>query len=201
MNPYGAPLPVLAAGSELVLKGATNIRRPMNQAPERDGPRINGAIRAREVQLIDETGTNVGVVTRFDAIRRAEEAGLDLVEIAPNSEPPVCKLMDYGKFKFQSQKKAAEARKKQKTVEVKEIKMRPNIDTHDYEVKMKAIKRFFEEGDKVKVTLRFRGREMAHQELGLQLLQQVKVDTSEISKVELEPKLEGKQMIMILAPR
>ena len=131
----------------------------------------------------------------------AEEAGLDLVEIVPNAEPPVCKIVDLGKLKYQNQKKAAEARKKQKTVEIKEIKMRPNIDIHDYEVKMKAAQRFFEEGDKVKVTLRFRGREMAHQELGMKLLQRVKEDTVEIAKVESEPKLEGRQMMMVLAPR
>ena len=131
----------------------------------------------------------------------AEEAGLDLVEIVPNAEPPVCKIVDLGKLKYQNQKKAAEARKKQKTVEIKEIKMRPNIDTHDYEVKMKAALRFFEEGDKVKVTLRFRGREMAHQELGMKLLQRVKEDTVEIAKVESEPKLGGRQMMMVLAPR
>ena len=126
---------------------------------------------------------------------------MDLVEIAPNSVPPVCKILDYGKFKFQSQKKAAEARKKQKTVEVKEIKVRPNIDTHDYEVKMKAIQRFFEEGDKVKVTLRFRGREMAHQEIGLKLLEKIRDEVAELSKVEAEPKLEGRQIVMVLAPK
>ena len=131
----------------------------------------------------------------------AEEAGLDLVEIVPNAEPPVCKLVDLGKLKYQTQKKAAEARKKQKIVEIKEIKMRPNIDTHDYDVKMKAARRFFEEGDKVKVTLRFRGREMAHQELGMKLLERVKDDTLEIAKVEAEPKLEGRQMMMVLAPK
>ena len=144
---------------------------------------------------------NHGIVATGEALSLAEEAGLDLVEIAPNADPPVCKILDLGKLKYQNQKKAAEARKKQKTVEVKEIKMRPNIDTHDYEVKMKAMNRFFEEGDKVKVTLRFRGREMAHQELGLKLLQQVKQDTVEIAKVEAEPKLEGRQMMMVLAPR
>jgi translation initiation factor IF-3 len=132
---------------------------------------------------------------------RAEEAGLDLVEVAGNSVPPVCKIMDYGKYKFAAQKKAAEARKKQKTVEVKEIKLRPNIDTHDYDVKIRAMRRFFEEGDKVKVTLRFRGREMAHQDLGMQLLMKVKTESDSYAKVEAEPKLEGKQMIMILAPR
>ncbi len=136
-----------------------------------------------------------------DALRIAQEAGLDLVEISPNAEIPVVKIMDFGRFKYQSQKKAAEARKKQKTVEVKEIKMRPNIDTHDYDVKMKAMRRFFEEGDKVKVTLRFRGREMAHQELGMKLLDQVKEETQTEAKVEAEPRLEGRQMTMVLAPR
>ncbi len=131
----------------------------------------------------------------------AEEAGLDLVEIVPNAEPPVCKIVDLGKLKYQNQKKAAEARKKQKTVEIKEIKMRPNIDIHDYEVKMKAALRFFDDGDKVKFTLRFRGREMAHQELGMKLLQRVKEETTQIAKVEAEPRLEGRQMMMVLAPR
>ena len=131
----------------------------------------------------------------------AEEAGLDLVEISPNAAPPVCKILDYGKFKFEQQKKAAEARKKQKTVEVKEIKLRPGIDDHDYEVKMKAVRRFFEEGDKVKITLRFRGREMAHQELGIKLLERVKAEMFDISKIESEPMLEGRQMTMVLAPK
>jgi len=151
--------------------------------------------------LIDGEGEKVGVVSVDEALRLADEAGLDLVEVAPNSKPPVCKLLDYGKYKFQAQKKAAEARKKQKTVEVKEVKMRPNIDTHDYEVKMRNVKRFFDEGDKVKVTLRFRGREMAHQDLGMALMNRVKEDVDEIAKVELHPKLEGRQMIMVLAPR
>ncbi|MFZ4808140.1 MAG: translation initiation factor IF-3 [Hyphomicrobiaceae bacterium] len=175
----------------------------MARAPEREptGPRINDQIRSREVRLIDETGQNVGVVSRFDALERATAAGLDLVEISPDAEPPVCKILDFGKFKYQEQKKAAEARKKQKIVEIKEIKMRPNIDDHDYDVKMRAIKRFFEEGDKVKVTLRFRGREMAHTELGMDLLRRVKADLTEISKVEAEPKFEGRQMIMVLAPK
>ena len=184
-------------------EGETNIRKPLRGAPEREptGPRINDAIRAREVRLIDENGQNVGVVNRFDAQERANTAGLDLVEISPDAEPPVCKILDYGKFKYQEQKKAAEARKNQKIVEIKEIKMRPSIDDHDYDVKMKAIKRFFDEGDKVKVTLRFRGREMAHQELGYQLLQKVKGELVDISKVESEPRLEGRQMVMVLAPK
>lgn len=180
----------------------TTIRRPHRAAPPtKEGPRANRDIRIREVQLIDEDGENKGVVLTEDALRMAEEAGLDLVEIAPNSTPPVCKILDLGKLKYANQKRAAEARKKQKIVEVKEIKMRPNIDTHDYQVKMKAMNKFFEEGDKVKVTLRFRGREMAHQELGMKLLSQVKQDTAEIAKVEAEPKLEGRQMLMVLAPK
>ena len=141
------------------------------------------------------------MVPTSEGLERAVEAGLDLVEIAPNSEPPVCKILDYGKYKYQEQKKAAEARKKQRTVEIKEIKMRPNIDIHDYDVKMRSIIRFFEEGDKVKVTLRFRGREMAHMELGAKLLDRVKQDTSTLAKIESEPRLEGRQMVMVLAPR
>ncbi|MDJ1157590.1 translation initiation factor IF-3 [Chelatococcus sp. SYSU_G07232] len=170
--------------------------------PQKEGPRANRDIRGvREVQLIDENGQNRGIMSFFDALRVAEEAGLDLVEIAPNSTPPVCKILDYGRYKFLEQKKAAEARKKQKTVEVKEIKLRPGIDTHDYDVKMKAMRRFFEEGDKVKVTLRFRGREMAHQDLGYKLLMRVQEEAADIAKVESAPQLEGRQMIMILAPR
>ena len=137
----------------------------------------------------------------FDALAQAEEAGLDLVEIAPQSVPPVCKLLDYGRFKYQSQKKAAEARKNQKIVEIKEIKLRPNIDDHDYETKMKQARRFFEEGDKVKVTLRFRGREMAHQDLGIDLLERWRADVTDLAKVESEPRLEGRQMVMVMAPR
>ena len=175
----------------------------MRAAPEREqsGPKINDAIRARDVRLIDETGQNVGIVSRFDAPERANKVGLDLVEVSPDANPPVCKILDYGKFKYQEQKKAAEARKNQKIVEIKEIKMRPSIDEHDYDVKMRAIRRFFEEGDKVKVTLRFRGREMAHQNLGYELLQRVKSDLVEASKVESEPRLEGRQMVMVLAPK
>ncbi len=156
---------------------------------------------AREVRLIDAEGQNHGVVSKIEALERAREAGLDLVEVSPDANPPVAKILDFGKFKYQEQKKAAEARKKQKTVEVKEIKMRPNIDDHDYNVKMKSMERFFGEGDKVKVTLRFRGREMAHQQLGRELLLRVKADTEEIAKVESEPRLEGRQMVMVLAPR
>ena len=170
--------------------------------PQKEGPRANRDIRGvREVQLIDDTGQNRGVVPFPDALRVAEEAGLDLVEIAPNSTPPVCKILDYGKFRFNEQKKQAEARKKQKTVEVKEIKLRPGIDDHDYDVKMRAMKGFFEEGNKVKITLRFRGREMAHQDIGLRVLDRVRADTSDLAKVESEPNLEGRQVTMVLAPR
>ncbi|MBC7314591.1 MAG: translation initiation factor IF-3 [Rhizobium sp.] len=178
------------------------MRRPFKaDAPVKEGPRSNREIRIPRVQLINDEGQNLGIVPTDEALRMAEEAGLDLVEISPNAEPPVCKILDLGKLKFANQKKAAEARRKQKIVEVKEIKMRPNIDTHDYEVKMKAMNRFFEEGDKVKVTLKFRGREMAHQELGMKLLLQVKEDTLAVAKVEAEPKLEGRQMMMVLAPK
>jgi len=173
----------------------------MKLTPNRVGPRVNEGIDTSKIQLIDAAGDNVGEVLIADALERAAEAGLDLVEISPHSAPPGCKILDYGKYKYQAQKKAAEARKKQRTVEVKEIKMRPNIDTHDYDVKMRSMRRFFEEGDKVKVTLRFRGREMAHQELGTLLLVRVRDDTSTIAKVESEPKLEGRQMVMVLAPR
>jgi translation initiation factor IF-3 len=179
------------------------IRRPMKAAPpvQKDGPRINEEIRAREIHLIDKDGSNRGNVTVQDALVLAQEAGLDLVEISPNATPPVCKLLDFGKYKYQEQKKAAEARKKQKVVEVKEIKFRPMIDDHDYDVKMRSMKRFFEEGDKVKVTLRFRGREMAHQELGVKLLDRVKDDTIKIAKIEMDARFEGRQMVMVLAPR
>ena len=171
-------------------------------APQKDGPRANRDIRGvRDVQLIDENGTNRGVMPFFEALSIAEDSGLDLVEIAPNSTPPVCKVLDYGRFRFLEQKKANEARKRQKVIEIKEIKLRPGIDDHDYDVKMKSVRRFFEEGDKVKVTLRFRGREMAHVELGAKVLQRVKADTAEMAKVESEPSMEGRQMTMVLAPR
>jgi translation initiation factor IF-3 len=188
----------------LAAQGESHIaRRPMRAraAPTKKGPRANEDIEYPEVQLIDEEGENHGTVTTEQAREMADEAGLDLVEIASNSVPPVCKILDLGKYKYQAQKKANEARKKQKTIDVKEIKMRPNIDTHDYDVKMRNMRRFFDQGDKVKVTLRFRGREMAHQELGVQLLQKVKTETDEFAKVESEPKLEGRQMVMVLAPK
>ena len=162
---------------------------------------MNERIDSREILLINEKGEKVGIMSPQQAMGLAEQAGLDLVEISPGTQPPVCKILDYGKYKYQAQKKANEARKKQKIIEIKEIKIRPNIDTHDYGVKMKAIKRFFEEGDKVKVTLRFRGREMAHPELGMKLLMKVKEDFEPVAKVEYEPRMEGRQMIMILAPK
>lgn len=162
---------------------------------------MNQEIRAPRVLLIDQNGEKQGVMPTASALEAAEEAGLDLVEIVATADPPVCKILDYGKFRFEEQKKKAAARKKQKVVELKEIKLRPNIDDHDYQVKARAMTRFFEEGDKVKVTLRFRGREMAHPELGMKLLQKVKSDFEETTKVEYEPRMEGRQMIMILAPR
>lgn len=143
----------------------------------------------------------VGVVSLRDALYAAEEAGLDLVEVSPNADPPVCKILDYGKYKYEAQKKANEARKKQKVIEVKEIKLRPNIDDHDYEIKMKAMRKFLEEGDKVKVTMRFRGREMAHQDIGMNVLVKVRDQLEDLGKVEQMPRLEGKQMIMVLAPK
>lgn len=153
------------------------------------------------VRLVDENGEMLGVLSVQDALERARQSGLDLVEISPNSAPPVCKILDYGKFKYEAQKRANQARKKQKTFDVKEIKMRPGIDQHDYEVKMRAIGKFLDSGDKVKVTMRFRGREMAHQEIGMAVLMRVRDDLEEIAKVEQLPKLEGRQMTMVVAPR
>ncbi|TDI62964.1 MAG: translation initiation factor IF-3 [Alphaproteobacteria bacterium] len=177
-------------------------RRPFDAPPKKEkGPRVNAMITAEEVLLIDEEGNKVGTVGLSEALNAAEEASLDLVEISPNSDPPVCKILDYGKYKYQEQKKRNEAKKKQKTVGVKEIKMRPNIDIHDYQVKLRAMHRFFEEGDKVKVTLRFRGREMAHQNLGMDLLRRLQQEVEEVAKVEMPPKMEGRQMVMVMAPR
>ncbi|MCT4557966.1 MAG: translation initiation factor IF-3 [Pelagimonas sp.] len=176
-------------------------RRPHNAPPQRDtGPRINDRIRAPEIRLIGAEGENVGVVSPARAMDMAEQAGLDLVEISPNANPPVCKIMDYGKFKYEQQKRESEARKKQKTIEVKEVKFRPGTDTHDYDVKMRNVFKFLENGDKVKVTLRFRGREMAHQQLGRELLERVADDVKEIGKVENMPKMEGRQMVMMIGP-
>ena len=174
----------------------------MNEAPQKDkGPRTNDDIKAAKVLLIDENGEKQGIMPLAAALDAAREASMDLVEVSPNQEVPVVKILDYGKLRFEERKKKAAAKKKQKSSELKEIKMRPNIDTHDYEVKAKAMTRFFEAGDKVKVTLRFRGREMAHQHLGMELLNRVKEDFDEMAKVELEPKLEGRQMTMVLSPR
>jgi translation initiation factor IF-3 len=177
-------------------------RRPHNAPPVREtGPRVNGRIRSPEIRLIGAEGENLGVVTPQRAMELAEQAGLDLVEISPNAAPPVCKIMDFGKYKYEQQKREAEARKKQKIIEIKEIKFRPGTDTHDYDVKMRNVLKFLENGDKVKITLRFRGREMAHQELGLELLNRVADDVKEVAKVENMPKLEGRQMVMMIAPR
>ncbi len=173
----------------------------MNLTPSREGPRVNRDIAVAQVRLIDEQGENLGVVSKDEAIERAEDAGMDLVEISPGADPPVCKILDYGRFKYQDQKKKNEARKKQKTIDIKEIKMRPNIDTHDYDVKMRSINRFIADGDKVKVTMRFRGREMVHQELGLKVLDRVRDQLEEVAKVEQFPKMEGRQMIMVVAPK
>ncbi|QRZ13778.1 translation initiation factor IF-3 [Paracoccus methylovorus] len=177
-------------------------RRPHNAPPTRDtGPRVNDRIRVAEIRLIGPEGENVGVVTPARGMELARDAGLDLVEISPNAVPPVCKIMDLGKFKYEQQKREAEARKKQKIIEIKEIKFRPGTDTHDYEVKMRSVMKFLAEGDKVKITLRFRGREMAHQQLGVELLNRVAAEVGEAGKVESMPKLEGRQMVMMISPK
>jgi len=173
----------------------------MDAAPSRDGPRINTQITVPTVRLVKEDGTMVGVTPIREALAMAADAGLDLVEISPNAVPPVCKILDFGKFKYEIQKKRNEARKKQKVIDVKEIKLRPGIDAHDYEVKMRAVTRFLEEGDKVKVTMRFRGREMVHQEIGAQVLERVRTQFDAAAKVEQMSRLEGRQMVMVLAPR
>jgi translation initiation factor IF-3 len=158
-------------------------------------------IQSDKVRVIDESGENIGVMYTNEAIEQAADVGLDLVEVSPNADPPVCKFLDVGKYRYEAQKKANAARKTQKTQDIKEVKMRPNIDTHDYDVKMRNVNKFIENGDKVKVTLRFRGREMAHQQLGMDLLKRVQEDVDEIAKVEAYPRLEGRQMLMVLAPR
>ncbi len=173
----------------------------MNFTPTREGPRINGDIAVMQVRLVDERGNMVGVVGRNEALAMASDAGLDLVEVAPNADPPVCKILDFGKYKYEEQKKKNEARKKQKIIEVKEIKLRPSIDDHDYDVKVRSMIKFIEEGDKVKVTMRFRGRELAHQELGMDVLVRVRDDLDEIAKVEQMPRMEGRQMTMVMAPK
>ena len=173
----------------------------MPAAPSRDGPRVNEEIRAAQVRLIDQDGEMQGVMTTRDAILRAYALGLDLLEISPNADPPVAKILDYGKFKYEQQKKKNEAKKKQRVIEIKEIKVRPNIDENDYQVKMRAMKSFIEEGDKVKVTLRFRGREMAHQDIGVRVLERIRAEMDPTSKVEQMPRMENRQMVMVLSPR
>ena len=169
--------------------------------PAMSGPRFNEFLNVPKVRVIDENGENLGVMFTKEAIEQAAGIGLDLVEISPGADPPVAKFLDIGRFKYEAQKKANEQRKKQKTQEIKEIKMRPNIDDHDYDVKMKKVVSFIAEGDKVKVTLRFRGRELAHGQLGMVLLQRVQADTAEIAKVEQHPRMEGRQMLMVIAPK
>jgi translation initiation factor IF-3 len=166
-----------------------------------DGPRVNEEIRAPQVRLIDQDGEMQGVMSAREAVRRAFEVGLDLLEISPNADPPVVKILDFGKYKYEQQKKRNEAKKKQKVVEIKEIKVRPNIDENDYQVKMRAMKSFIEEGDKVKVTLRFRGREMAHQDIGVRVLERIRTEMDALTKVEQMPKMENRQMVMVLSPR
>lgn len=173
----------------------------MQTPPKNDGPRVNREIDARSIRLVGADGEMIGVVTLREGLVMAEEAGLDLVEVSPNAEPPVCKILDYGKFKYEAQKKKNEAKKKQKVIEVKEIKLRPSIDDNDYGVKMRNMRKFLEEGDKVKVTLRFRGRELAHQDLGMKVLEKVRDDLEDLGKVEQVPKMEGRQMVMVISPR
>jgi translation initiation factor IF-3 len=173
----------------------------MLQPPVKSGPRFNQMITVDKVRVIDENGENIGVMYTREAIEQAAEVGLDLVEVSPNADPPVCKFLDVGKFRYEAQKKANLARKTQKTQEIKEIKMRPNIDDHDYDTKMRSVNKFIGEGDKVKVTLRFRGRELAHQQLGMNLLKRVQEDVAEVAKIEAFPRMEGRQMLMVLAPK
>jgi translation initiation factor IF-3 len=173
----------------------------MQAAPSRDGPRVNEEIRSVQVRLIDQDGEMQGVMSARDAMLRAFSVGLDLLEISPNADPPVCKILDFGKYKYELQKKKNEAKKKQKVIEIKEIKVRPNIDENDYQVKMRAMKSFIEDGDKVKVTLRFRGREMAHQDIGIRVLERIRSELETDTKVEQMPRLENRQMVMVLSPR
>lgn len=173
----------------------------MAPLPPLNGPRYNEYITVPKVRVIDGEGENLGVMYTAEAIEAAAEVGLDLVEVSPNADPPVCKFLDVGKYKYEAQKKAAAARKSQKTQEIKEIKMRPNIDDHDYDTKMKAVRKFIEEGDKVKITLRFRGRELAHGQLGMRLMERVRDDSADYAKIEQHPKMEGRQMLMVIAPK
>jgi len=203
--------PVAFLGPDVVNeRGDTSIARPPLTGPRPDGavrrdkeegPRVNGAIIAKQIRVIDSAGEMLGLMSVRDALAKAEEAGLDLVEISPNAEPPVCKILDYGKYRFEMQKKAAEARKKQKVVELKEIKLRPGIDDHDFDIKMKNALSFLQDGDKVKITLRFRGREMSHQDIAQALLKRVREFLDDAGKVIAEPSFEGRQIVMILAPK
>jgi translation initiation factor IF-3 len=198
-----------ADGMSATTKGEVSIVRPpvsrdRSDGPRRekdDGPRINAAIVARQIRVVDADGEMRGLMSVHDALVLAEEAGLDLVEISPNAEPPVCKILDYGKYKYELQKKAAEARKKQKVIEIKEIKLRPMIDDHDFSIKMKNAKSFLGDGDKVKITLRFRGREMAHQDIAQALLARVRTELDPLAKVESEPSFEGRQIVMVLSAK
>ncbi|MGB0934937.1 MAG: translation initiation factor IF-3 [Alphaproteobacteria bacterium] len=174
-------------------------RGPQN--PEKDGPRVNESIRVPKVRLIDHKGDNIGVISRDDALKMARQAGLDLIEVSPNVDPPVCKISDFGKYKYELQKKKSEMRRKQKTIEIKEVKIRPMIEENDYQVKLRNVKRFIGDGNKVKVSLRFRGREMTHQELGMKVMNRIIDDMEELAKVDNRPKLEGRQVIMVLSPR
>jgi translation initiation factor IF-3 len=192
-----AALPTCAGGGRWINQEGDPIRMA---APGREEHRINDRIESNQVRLIDEDGAMIGVVTLADALGRAEAAGLDLVEISPNADPPVCKILDYGKFKYEAQKRANAARKKQRVIEVKEIKMRPNIDDNDYQTKMRKVHNFLAEGDKVKVTMRFRGRELAHQDIAMRVLTRVRDEVGETAKVEQMPRMEGRQMVMVMAP-
>jgi translation initiation factor IF-3 len=200
---FAARLQIMDA--RLQLSGVTAIAAPpirrANTPPIKSGPRHNEMITVEKVRVIDDEGENLGVMYTREAIEQAAGMGLDLVEVSPNADPPVCKFLDIGKFKYEAQKKANAARKSQRTQEIKEIKMRPNIDDHDYQTKMKKVIEFIGDGDKVKVTLRFRGRELAHQQLGMQLLQRVQEDMTETAKVEAHPRMEGRQMLMVLSPK
>ena len=173
----------------------------MPAAPSRDGPRVNEDIRVPQVRLIDQDGEMQGVMSARDALLRAYAVGLDLLEISPNADPPVCKILDFGKYKYELQKKRNEAKKKQRVIEIKEVKVRPNIDENDYQVKLRSMKSFIEEGDKVKVTLRFRGREMAHQDIGVKVLEWIRTDLETATKVEQMPRMEMRQMVMVLSPK
>lgn len=184
-----------------VTQEPTISRPPLQAAPTRDGPRVNEEIRVPQVRLIGSDGEMVGVMVTRDALAQAYAEGLDLLEISPTAEPPVCKILDYGKFKYEQQKKRNEARKKQKVIEIKEVKVRPGTDENDFRVKIRAMNTFLEEGDKVKVSLRFKGREMAHQELGIKMLERIRLEMEEKAKVEQMPRLENRQMVMVLAPR